>query len=249
MKLVENPESSYHFQPSQVSTALTLCLVRGIFEKFRGIVLREYWLRAVAMLLLPFLLLLIDGCDAIQIFSQLSAVPSAVPAACASALTANITCQQLIPASYISAQRTLNNATLTGLCTTTCSSSLFHFQQQVDTACGTETYPFGSNINQTVQQFVAPLVWAYNVSCLTSGSTFCLPELTNASIPISLCSDCALLYGAAMLDSVYGRVRIDPGSFSSILSSCDVPGQYFYSSACSLGSLEFSLSISVTDSG
>jgi hypothetical protein len=125
------------------------------------------------------------------------------------------------------AQRLLNDATLTGLCTTTCSDSLFNFQTQVDTACGTEAYTFTGNITQTVQSFVNPLVWAYNVSCLTNGTSFCLPDLTNSSISISPCSECFLEYGAAMLESSYGQVRMSPAAFSSILSSCGVPASSY----------------------
>ena len=171
----------------------------------------------------PFLTLfaLINSSSAVQLFQSAGAVPSAIPAACATALSTNATCQQFVPAAYISAQRSLDNATLTGLCTSACADSLLQFQVQVDEACGTELYAFSTNVNQRVQQIVDPLVWAYNISCLTDGESFCLPEVSNTSNPISPRSECALLYGAAMLDSAYRRVRIDPVS-SSILSSCSV---------------------------
>lgn len=165
--------------------------------------------------------------NGLQLFSALSAVPSSIPSACASALVANITCQQLIPASYIAAQRSLNKATLAGLCTTSCSDSLSAFQSQVNTECGTTAYTFAGNLTQTVQDFVTPLVWAYGVSCLTNGTAFCLPGLTNSSIPISPCSECYLEYGAAMLESSYGQMRMNPAEFSSILSSCSVPASSY----------------------
>jgi hypothetical protein len=173
------------------------------------------------------LLSLINGSDAVQLFPSAAAVPPSIPAACATALSTNITCQELVPAAYISAQRLLDNATLTGLCTPACADSLLAFQAQVDAACGTESYTFSANVNQKVQQIVDPLVWAYNVSCLKDGTSFCLPKVSNASDPIASCSECAWLYGAAMLDSAYGRLRIDPGSFSSTLSSCSVPASKF----------------------
>lgn len=179
---------------------------------------------------LPFLLSFVSFIgvgDGIQLFSALSAVPSSIPSACASALIANITCQQLIPASYITAQRSLNDATLTGLCTTTCSDSLSAFHSQVNAQCGTESYTFAGNLTQTIQDFVDPLVWAYDVSCLTNGTAFCLPDLTNSSISISPCSECYLEYGAAMLESSYGQMRMNPAAFSSILSSCRVPVSYY----------------------
>ncbi|CAL8580056.1 hypothetical protein XPA_005790 [Xanthoria parietina] len=39
----------------------------------------------------------------------------------------------------------------------------------------------------------------------------------------SKCSDCSLQYGAAMLSSDYGRDKVKPKAFSSLLSSCSVP--------------------------
>jgi hypothetical protein len=177
---------------------------------------------------LPFILIaLINGIDAIQLFPSAGAVPTAIPAPCATALSVNITCPELVPAAFVSARGSLDSATLAGICTPTCSNSLLAFRAQVEDICGTESYAFTSTINQTVQQIVDPLVWAYNVSCLMDGSTYCYPEVSNVSIPIAPCSECALLYGAAMLDSTYGQVRIDPGSFSSTLSSCGIPASSF----------------------
>lgn len=174
---------------------------------------------------IPFILpLLIIGVDAVQLFSSAGAVPTAIPATCTTALSVNITCPELVPAAFISAQKSLDNATLAGLCTPTCSKSLLAFRAQVDQSCGTESYAFTSTVNQTVQQIVDPLVCAYNVSCLMDGNAYCLPEVSNVSTPArsALCS-----YGAAILDSTYGRVRIDPGSLFSTLSSCGVPASSF----------------------
>jgi hypothetical protein len=173
------------------------------------------------------LLLFINGGISIQLFGSVDAVPSAIPANCATASSANITCSQFVPASFVSSQGYLDNSTLQSLCTTTCTNSLLSFQTDVYSTCGTGAYTFAGNTTQTVQQIVDPLVWAYNVSCLTNGQSFCLPQVTNTSVPISPCSECALLYGATMLDSSYGRVRFDPESFSSILSSCGVPASSY----------------------
>jgi len=96
------------------------------------------------------------------------------------------------PRPVISGQRPLYDAALTGLRTLTCSKSMLAFWGEVNAACETEVYAFGGSVNQTIQQIVDPLVWACKVSCLTSGSSFCLPGLTNASTAIPPCSDCAL---------------------------------------------------------
>jgi hypothetical protein len=168
------------------------------------------------------LLLFVNGGISIQLFGSVDAVPSTIPTDCATTLSANITCSQFVPASIVSSQGYLDNSTLESLYTPTCTNSLLSFQAEVYSTCGTEAYTFAGNITQTVQQMLDPLVWAYNVSCLTDGQSFCLPQVANASVPISPCSKCALLYSAAMLESSYGRVRFDPESFSSILWSCSV---------------------------
>ena len=41
------------------------------------------------------------------------------------------------------------------------------------------------------------------------------------------CSDCALQYGALMLTSDYGRVKIQPDQYSALLSSCGIPASSY----------------------
>jgi hypothetical protein len=97
--------------------------------------------------------------DGLQLVSALSAVPSSMPSACASALVANITCQQLIPVSYIAAQRSLNKTILTCLSTTSCLDCEHGLRDN--------GMAFAGNLTQTLQDFVTPFVWVYGVSCLT----------------------------------------------------------------------------------
>lgn len=164
--------------------------------------------------------------ECVQLFNS-SDVPSSVPSACASALIKDVDCSQFVSASYVSNQRFIEEATLETLCTSTCASSISSFQSGVEFACGTTAYEFDGNITQTVQSIVDPLLWAYNVSCITSGDAFCIPEVVNSSSGITACDDCFLRYEAAMLDSEYGRIRIDDDSFSSLLSSCGVPASSY----------------------
>ncbi|ETS82828.1 hypothetical protein PFICI_04704 [Pestalotiopsis fici W106-1] len=183
-----------------------------------GSSLRSSTLRIAA----PWLLLMAPGCLGIQLFDSTSAVPSSIPADCATALTANITCEVLVSAASVSNQQYIDVATLDSLCTTTCSQSLLSFQQDVESTCGSAPYAFDETRNQTISSVVDPLVWAYNVACLSSSNTFCYPAVLNASSGLTECSDCLLQYEAAMLNSDYGRVRFDPDSFSTQLSSCGI---------------------------
>ena len=160
---------------------------------------------------------------AAQLFSNASSLPSSAPAACASALLANITCSKLISPLYISNGGYLDITILTSLCTSTCSSALSSFQSTAESSCGSAAYSFPGNYSQTVPAIVDPVVWAYNVACLKSGSTFCVPTVTNTSGGLQPCSDCFLKYEAAMLESAYGQNRVTPQDFSSLLSSCSVP--------------------------
>jgi hypothetical protein len=58
-------------------------------------------------------------------------------------------------------------------------------------------------------------------------SGFCLSSLYAGTR--TACSDCTLKYGAAMLSSDYGRDKISPEGFSSLLSSCSAdPASYTY---------------------
>ena len=60
----------------------------------------------------------------IRLIPSPGALPTTIPAACCAALSSNITCPDLVPASFIGAQRFLNNTLLNGICTTTCAESL-----------------------------------------------------------------------------------------------------------------------------
>lgn len=179
---------------------------------------------STASVLLLLLLALGQQTGALQLFNS---TPSGLPLACGEALTANVTCDQLLSAPLISNQQYVDNVTLATICTTACSDSLLSFKDDVESACGTTEYTFPGGVNQTVQSFLDPLVWAYNVPCLTSGGDYCYSAITNPNNTVQACSDCFLQYEAAMLDSSYGLVRIDPDSFSSLLSSCGVPASSY----------------------
>ncbi|KAJ5937128.1 hypothetical protein N7454_003574 [Penicillium verhagenii] len=178
-------------------------------------------------------------------YQLFNATPSGIPTTCGDALMANITCDQLYPVSAISNQQYIWNKTLESICVSDCKDSLYDYRTNVESACGTTVYDF-SGVNQTVQSFLDPLTWAYNVSCLTSGGEYCYSDITKRNTTIEPCSDCFLQYEASMLGSVYGRQRVDPGSFSSLLSSCNVPASsYPYSTTTSTST---STTASVTSS-
>lgn len=180
--------------------------------------------------------------SAMQLFNT---TPSGVPSACGDALTTNITCNELVSVPVITNQQYIGNTTLESLCAADCRDSLYQFRNEAESACGTDVYNF-SGINQTVQSFLDPLTWAYNVSCLTSGEEFCYSDITNHNTSIQPCSDCFLQYEAAMLGSTYGRQRIDPGAFSSLLSSCSVPASSYPYSTPTATSATLSSSATVT---
>ncbi|KAK5655842.1 hypothetical protein OQA88_5381 [Cercophora sp. LCS_1] len=61
--------------------------------------------------------------------------------------------------------------------------------------------------------------------CIKDETGLCLPDYYDDKK--TECSDCALKYAAVMLSSDYGRARIQPPQFSSLLSSCSVaPSKY-----------------------
>ncbi|KAJ5717637.1 hypothetical protein N7488_003283 [Penicillium malachiteum] len=151
-------------------------------------------------------------------YQLFDAAPSGLPATCGTALAANISCDQLFSASYIAGGGYVSVAALDDVCSTSCTSSLLSFKADVDGACGNTTYNFPGNVSQTVQTILEPLVWALDTACITSGSTFCLPEVVTGNV--SDCSPCMYMYEAAMLDSPYGQVRYSPDTYSSLLSSC-----------------------------
>ncbi|GKZ34453.1 hypothetical protein AbraIFM66950_004728 [Aspergillus brasiliensis] len=166
-------------------------------------------------------------------FQLFNSTPSGIPSACGDALVRNITCDELFSVSAIANQQYIGNKTLAAICVPDCKDSFDEYRSTVENACGTTVYNF-SGVNQTVQSFLDPLAWALNVSCLTSGDEYCYSDITNRRNSIEPCSDCFLQYEAAMLGSVYGRQRVDPDSFSSLLSSCSVPGSsYPYSTPTS----------------
>lgn len=140
---------------------------------------------------------------------------------CAKAASADVSCSQLYSAQYVGQQGYIGGDALSEMCSGTCASSLRGFQDAVDKECGDKVYSFPGNVNQTVPSIVHPIVWAYSVACLKSGSSFCLPEVLSGDA--SPCSDCMLKYEAEMLDSAYGQFRYSPDSFRSTLSSCAVP--------------------------
>lgn len=175
------------------------------------------------------LLLLLRNVYAVKLFPSAGSMPTVIPAACRNALSTNITCNGLIPASFVAAQRPLTTSTLEDVCVTSCSQSLLSFQEAVDFACGDTPYEFylllNSTVNSTADNLISSLIWAHNVTCLRDNSSFCYAEITNGSV--TACSNCLLSYEAAMLGSVYGRGRVNGAGFSSQLSSCGVPASKY----------------------
>ena len=166
-------------------------------------------------------------------FQFFNSTPSSIPSTCGDALVRNFTCDELFSVSAIASQQYVGNKTLESICVPDCKTSFYEYPSTVENVCGTTVYDF-SGVNQTVQGFLDLLAWAFNVSCLTSGAEYCYSDITNRKNSIEPCSDCFLQYEAAMLGSVYGRQRVDPDSFSSLLSSCSVPGSsYPYSTPTS----------------
>ncbi|KAL4745604.1 hypothetical protein BDW72DRAFT_208065 [Aspergillus terricola var. indicus] len=158
------------------------------------------------------------GASALQLFHS---APSGIPSACGDALATNITCSQFVSVSAVSRQQYIGNATLELICAADWRDSLYKYRNDVGRACATTVYDF-SGVNQTVQSFLGPLTWAYNVSCLTSGDEYCYSEITKRDTRIQPCSDCFLRYEAAMLGSPYGQPRVDSNAFSFLLSSCSI---------------------------
>lgn len=151
-------------------------------------------------------------------FQLFNSTPASIPSTCGDALVRNLTCDELFSVSAIASQQYIGNRTLEAICVPDCKDLFYGYRSTVKNVCGTTVYDF-SGVNQTVQSFLDPLAWAFNVSCLTSGSEYCYSDITNRKNSIEPCSDCFLQYEAAMLSSVYGRQRVDPDSISSLLSS------------------------------
>ncbi|KAF7183838.1 hypothetical protein CNMCM7691_004260 [Aspergillus felis] len=158
-----------------------------------------------ASVLLLLLLALGREIGALQLFNS---TPSGLPSACGEALTANVTCDQLLSAPLISNQQYVDNVTLAAVCTTACSDSLLSFKDDVESACGATEYTF-------------------RAASIKPGGDYCYSAINNPNNTVQACSDCFLQYEAAMLGSSYGLVRVDPGSFSSLLSSCGMPASSY----------------------
>lgn len=118
---------------------------------------------------LPSLALLLSLATApvwsVQLWDSPTDLPETIPQECRNALSKNITCPQLVPASKVTNQVLYSKADLTELCTTTCANSLNAFQQNVHDSCGDATLSYGS-VNTTGARLTDPLLWAYNVTCL-----------------------------------------------------------------------------------
>ncbi|CAG8067732.1 unnamed protein product [Penicillium nalgiovense] len=173
---------------------------------------------------LPSLALLLSLATApvwsVQLWDSPTDLPETIPQECRNALSKNITCPQLVPASKVTNQVLYSKADLTELCTTTCANSLNAFQQNVHDSCGDATLSYGS-VNTTGARLTDPLLWAYNVTCLQDLKGFCNSQMFNTSSTLlDACSDCVLSYVSRMLESEYGRVRFNDQSFSRQLSSC-----------------------------
>ncbi|KAL2060600.1 hypothetical protein VTL71DRAFT_9241 [Oculimacula yallundae] len=172
----------------------------------------------------------------IQLWSSPGALPTTIPAGCRSALSQNITCSQLVTPSFISAGRSLSINASKLFCTDACYTSLQAYKTNVDSRCGSTLYRMYANstFNQSGMAVADPLSWAYNVTCIQDSTGFCLPALYNGTKP--KCSDCSLKYGQAMLSSDYGRVRVKPDAYSSLLANCSTPASkypYTYTSTTS----------------
>ncbi|KAF6233163.1 hypothetical protein HO173_008707 [Letharia columbiana] len=177
----------------------------------------------VARLLLS-LQFLVPRAASVQLWSSPDALPPSMPSGCRIALSQNISCSPaLVSPQFAAGGRALDPTTLGQYCTTLCYQSLQTFKTKVDAQCGDTNYQMFANstLSQSGASIADPLAWAYNVICVQDSTGFCLPSLFNATK--TLCSDCSLKYGAAMLGSDYGRNRIQPSAFSSLLSSCSIP--------------------------
>ncbi|KAK9422563.1 putative LysM domain-containing protein [Seiridium unicorne] len=184
------------------------------------------------MLLLLLMAWLHAGAKAVTLWPSPGAIPTTVPAACRAVLTQNITCDtpELVTAQEASGGAALIGESAVEYCTPKCYNSLKTFQTNVDARCGSTLYNLwiNSTLQQSGMQLADGLVWAYNLSCLTDSSGFCLVSLYAGNE--TACSDCTLKYLATLLSSDYGRAKVKPDEFSSLLSSCSVdPTKYPYS--------------------
>ncbi|KAF1992248.1 hypothetical protein K402DRAFT_366317 [Aulographum hederae CBS 113979] len=156
----------------------------------------------------------------ISIIQDPESLLTSIPSACRAALTADISCSALVPPHYVQGQRRLGTNFLRNLCTASCAESLISFRQSVESACGNVRVPLSNSAEISASDIIAPLSWAFDVSCLQNNSTFCMPKILDGST--SPCSKCRLDYEAAMLRSAYGRHRISIDSFQSHLRTCGV---------------------------
>lgn len=174
------------------------------------------------------------GADAVTLWSAPGAIPTTVPASCRAVLVQNITCtygeSSLVTAGKVANGLALVESEATTYCTPACYQSLAQFQANVDSRCGDKAYTLYPNttLTQSGAALADGLVWAYNMTCLRDASGFCLPRINARNV--TACSDCVYKYGAALLSSDYGRQKMQPAAFSSLLSSCGAdPSSYPYS--------------------
>ena len=180
---------------------------------------------------------------AIQLWSSPGDLPTSIPASCRAALSQNITCEpNLVSAQFVASGRALSPAVLEMYCTDSCAKSLLSFKVNTEQRCGDKIYKMfpNSTYMQSGASVAAPLSWAYNVTCIKDDGGLCLPALYNGTK--DQCSNCALQYGATMLSSAYGRTRIQPKGFSSLLSSCSAAATKYPYTCTSTSSVSASIS-------
>lgn len=190
-----------------------------------------------------------DATASTQLFRNATTLPSAMSDSCKAALLANISCSELVAPAYIVNQGYLDNATLTTLCTSTCASSIADYRTEAESTCGSDPYEFPGNYSQSVAAVTESYLWAYDVACVQSGDTFCVPAITNASAAeLSPCSDCFLKYQAAMQGSAYGQALVAPSDFTDLLSSCSAPASSYPTTSFVAPSTTVSVTSSVSSS-
>jgi len=153
-----------------------------------------------------------------QIFSGPDMIPNSVPIACRNALSANISCPLLYSATFVSNVRPVSGAVLNALCTSDCASSLTSFSQAAQSACGSTPYEFFANFNTnssyTAAQVVDPFLWAYNVTCLTDGKSWCYADIANGNVG-----------DMSISKTAEGPVRLVNVSISGVSSSSQQEGR------------------------
>lgn len=115
------------------------------------------------------LLLLGTAVHAIHIWPTPDDLPSSIPESCRAALFQDLTCNgSLITGQSLGAGRLFDNFTLANYCLPLCLESLLTFKKNIDVECGNTAYQMDAESSpQTGPSIADPLVWAYNISCLT----------------------------------------------------------------------------------